>query len=204
MSPIFPAAKVGAALLKTLAKPVSSRIQSLARTDDFWRGKTVALGQALNVVSRQITRIADDNKTRRAIPALKDDAALDWGATFIGESFVFGVTTLIIISEYQRAAKKDREHELHKRIKREEWEAQRLRDIAERERRLQCLENHIEFLERKVNYVAVEQERLSNIMMARDRRDQAEGRGRDLTSEESLERLIEGSLSTRLAWPRRH
>ncbi|EER20117.1 Optic atrophy 3 protein, putative [Perkinsus marinus ATCC 50983] len=144
MSPIFPAAKVGGALLKTFAKPVSSRIQSLARTDDFWRGKTVALGQALNIVSRRITRVADNSKTRRAIPPLKEEAALDWGATFIGESFVFGVTTLIIVSEYRRAAKKEREHDMFKRLQREDREAQRLRDIAHREQRLQRLESRIE------------------------------------------------------------
>ncbi|KAF4725747.1 hypothetical protein FOZ62_011526 [Perkinsus olseni] len=203
MSPIFPAAKVGGALMKTLAKPVSSRIQSLARTDDFWRGKTVALGQALNILSRRITRVAENNKTRRAIPPLKEAAALDWGATFIGESFVFGVTTLIIISEYQRAAKKDREQDMLKRLQREDKEAQRLRDVAERERRLQRLEDHIEFLHSRVDHAIADHDKLSRTLAAQRDRQQASRSATDpgLSSEESLQRLIEGSLSTRLAWP---
>ncbi|KAF4669031.1 Cysteine protease atg4b [Perkinsus olseni] len=173
MSPIFPAAKVGGALMKTLAKPVSSRIQSLARTDDFWRGKTVALGQALNILSRRITRVAENNKTRRAIPPLKEAAALDWGATFIGESFVFGVTTLIIISEYQRAAKKDREQDMLKRLQREDKEAQSLRDVAERERRLKRLEDHIEFLHSRVDHAIADRDKLSRTLAAQRDRQQA-------------------------------
>lgn len=57
------------------------------------------------------------------------------------------------------------------------------------------------FLQNRVEHILVDHDKLSRKLATHREHERAASTSHGLTSEEALQRLIEGSLSTRLAWP---
>jgi len=143
MAPLVPFAKLAALAARQLAKPVSQILLRYTLTHPEARERTAAAGQILNRVNVRITRLAEGQRTSKQILELSDEKALDSGATFLAEMFVFSVGAVVITQEIVRANRKSRAVEAQKE---EETRAKQLQldsQYFEASRRIQLLENSL-------------------------------------------------------------
>ena len=109
MAPVVPFAKVAALAARQLAKPVSQILLKYTLTHPLAKERTIAVGQVLNRLNVRITRLAEGKSLKKQVLELSEDKALDAGAVFLGELFVFGVGTTVVTSELLRAQRKSAE-----------------------------------------------------------------------------------------------
>ncbi|KAJ1920239.1 hypothetical protein H4219_001472 [Mycoemilia scoparia] len=96
--------------VKTLAKPVANQIKSQAKTHPRFRKFCIGVAQTTHRLEIQWKMHVLGYKSD-AIRPLNDARAVDSGANFMGEAFIFSVAALIILAEQQRSrlsAKKQR------------------------------------------------------------------------------------------------
>eukprot|EP00039_Didymoeca_costata_P003943 m.70664 g.70664 ORF g.70664 m.70664 type:complete len:219 (-) comp12151_c0_seq3:135-791(-) len=102
--PVFKLLYIGA---KQIAKPISQRIVSLARSSEFTKQKIVIpIGQGSNWVWVRLQRIADGS-ARKTVRALPEAEAVDLGGVIIAETFIFSVAAFFIVWEYRDKDKKE-------------------------------------------------------------------------------------------------
>ena len=114
MAPVVPVAKLAALAARQLAKPVSQILLRYTLNHPEARARTISVGQILNRVNVTITRLAEGNRGSKQVLDLSEEKALDAGAVFLGEVFIFGVGAAVITQELIRSQKKARALELQK------------------------------------------------------------------------------------------
>ncbi|MBW0475630.1 hypothetical protein O181_015345 [Austropuccinia psidii MF-1] len=93
--------KVVSLLIKTLSKPIANRLKTSAQDHPTFRKVCVGLAQSLH---RYETRLASGifSKVQPPIRPLSDAKAIQNGANFLSEAFLFSVAATLIIAENLR------------------------------------------------------------------------------------------------------
>jgi hypothetical protein len=151
MAPVVPFAKVAALAARQLAKPVSQILLKYSLNHPVAKERTIAVGQVLNRLNVRITRLAEGKAAGKQVLELSEDKALDAGAVFLGEVFVFGVGAFVVTSELLRAQRKNAEIDRRKEDQdmRKEYAVES--KFFEGSRRIQALEGQVRDLREAVD-----------------------------------------------------
>ncbi|KAK9451462.1 optic atrophy 3 protein-domain-containing protein [Limtongia smithiae] len=99
------ALKIGALLVRTLAKPIANSIKTRAKVHGPFRQTCIAVAQVLH--SSDVTlRMRLLGEQGAKVRPLNDTKAIDMGANFLSESFLFAVAAGVVIFESVRASRK--------------------------------------------------------------------------------------------------
>jgi len=133
-----PVAKLGALLVKTLAKPVAGAIKARAKDHPAFRGTCIAMAQTYHRLEIQMRRrLYGQVAVDAYIAPLNEQVAVDTAADFLGEGVVFSVAVGVLAFEYGRQSLKEAAKEAR--------QAEEIRVLQERQldiaERLQRLEN---------------------------------------------------------------
>ncbi|KAK3433054.1 OPA3-like protein [Eucalyptus grandis] len=136
---VLPLLKLGTLVVKTMSKPLASRLKQQAALHPRFRGLIVGFAQANHRMTTNIQRRIYGHATDVEIRPLNEQKAVQAAVDLIGEVFVFSVAGAVVIFEVQRSAKSEARKEEKRR---EELEAMRQRDEA--------LEKEVELLKQKL------------------------------------------------------
>lgn len=100
------ALKFTSLFIRTLAKPIANRIKTHARDHPSFRNKCIGAAQALHRAEATL-RVRLMNESEKKIRPLNDARAIQTGANFVAETFVFSVAASMIFYESWRAKRKD-------------------------------------------------------------------------------------------------
>ncbi|XP_059438437.1 OPA3-like protein [Corylus avellana] len=140
---VLPLLKLGTLALKTLSKPLASRLKQQAKFHPRFRQLIIDMAQANHRFTTQIQRRIYGHATDVEIRPLNEEKAVQAAADLIGELFVFSVAGAAVIFEVQRSSRSEaRKEELRK----QEFEAMRQRD-EELAREVELLKQKLEELE---------------------------------------------------------
>lgn len=140
---VLPLLKLGTLALKTLSKPVASRLKNQAAVHPRFRQLIIDMAQTNHRLTTQIQRRIYGHATDVEIRPLNEEKAVQAAVDLIGELFVFSVAGVAVILEVQRSARSEaRKEELRK----QELEAMRQRDEA-LAREVELLRQKLEELE---------------------------------------------------------
>ncbi|GMY37672.1 OPA3-like protein isoform X1 [Fagus crenata] len=140
---VLPLLKLGTLALKTLSKPVASRLKNQAAVHPRFRQLIIDMAQANHRFTTQMQRRIYGHATDVEIRPLNEEKAVQAAVDLIGELFVFSVAGVAVILEVQRSARSEaRKEELRK----QELEAMRQRDEA-LAREVELLRQKLEELE---------------------------------------------------------
>eukprot|EP01039_Chlorochromonas_danica_P011358 gene11358-12687_t len=134
MAPL-PFLKLAGLLIKTVAKPIASRMKSDARQHPRLCSLYISLGQASHQMMSRLNVMAKGYRVL-SIDPLAEEEALARGVDLLSEIFIFSVAGGIMIIEYGRSEAKNAEKALELRRKEEAQEAF-LADLAERLQRIE-------------------------------------------------------------------
>lgn len=101
------ALKFTSLFIRTLAKPIATRIKTHARDHPSFRNKCIGAAQALHRAEATL-RVRLMNESEKKIRPLNDARAIQTGANFVAESFVFSVAASLIFYESWRAKRKEK------------------------------------------------------------------------------------------------
>ncbi|CAN6237974.1 unnamed protein product [Urochloa humidicola] len=104
---ILPVAKLGTLLLKTMSKPIATRLKTEASRHPKFRELIINLAQANHRISTNIQRRIYGHATNVEIRPLNEEKAVQAAADLIGELFVFSVAGAAVIFEVQRSARSE-------------------------------------------------------------------------------------------------
>ncbi|KAG2578244.1 OPA3-like protein isoform X1 [Panicum virgatum] len=104
---ILPVAKLGTLLLKTMSKPIATRLKTEASRHPKFRQLIISLAQANHRISTNIQRRVYGHATNVEIRPLNEEKAVQAAADLIGELFVFSVAGAAVIFEVQRSARSE-------------------------------------------------------------------------------------------------
>ena len=107
MAQEFPLLKLVGLLVKTLAKPISKRLKHDCSRYEFTQNLLVGIGRGTHAITSRMTIWSAGYKVRSINP-LEREEALNRGAEFLSESFVFLVGGTVIVLEYNRNREKER------------------------------------------------------------------------------------------------
>jgi len=99
--------KIASLALKTLAKPVANQLKAQAKQHPAFRGATVGLAQFLHRREMNLRLNLLGEKGPSHIRPLNESKAIDSGAQFIAESFLFAVGAALILGESWRSRAKE-------------------------------------------------------------------------------------------------
>ncbi|XP_076931171.1 OPA3-like protein [Bidens hawaiensis] len=128
---VLPLLKLGTLALRTLSKPIASRLKQHAATHPKFRASIIGLAQANHRLTTNIQRRIYGHATDVEIRPLNEEKAVQAAGDLIGELFVFSVAGLAVIFEEAR---------------KQEFEVLRQRD-EDLAKELECLNQKIEELE---------------------------------------------------------
>ena len=97
-------------LIKTLAKPLSKRIKHECSRYEITKNMLINIGQTTHVISSRMTIWSAGYKVRSITP-LDTEKALASGAEFFGESFIFFVSGVVLVWEYNRSKQSEKAKE---------------------------------------------------------------------------------------------
>ncbi|GFR40916.1 hypothetical protein Agub_g1572, partial [Astrephomene gubernaculifera] len=121
--------KMGALLLKQMAKPLGSRFERWAMNHPVARRYVISTAQVVHRWEVYITRGAEGRSGKAFVGAMTEEKSVELASKIASEGFVFAVGILIVTFEYDR----NRRKEIEKK-KKEEQERQAILDQAGRER----------------------------------------------------------------------
>ncbi|KAF8261420.1 optic atrophy 3-like protein [Lactarius quietus] len=98
--------KIGTLLIRTLAKPISSRIKTQAREHERFRNLCTSLAQTLYRYENRLRTGLLGEPTRHVRP-LSETRAIENGANFLAEGFLFAVAAALILGESWRSARSE-------------------------------------------------------------------------------------------------
>lgn len=104
---ILPVAKLGTLLLKTMSKPIATRLKTEASRHPKFRQLIINLAQANHRISTNLQRRIYGHSTNVEIRPLNEEKAVQAAADLIGELFVFSVAGAAVIFEVQRSARSE-------------------------------------------------------------------------------------------------
>ncbi|PKI58542.1 hypothetical protein CRG98_021067 [Punica granatum] len=133
---VLPLLKLGTLALKTLSKPVASRLKQQAAIHPRFRAFIVGIAQANHRMTTTMQRRLYGHATDVEIRPLNEEKAVQAAVDLIGEVFVFTVAGALLIFEVQRNARSE--------AKKEEKRRQRDEDLA---REVELLRHKLEELE---------------------------------------------------------
>ncbi|KAF5742314.1 Optic atrophy 3 protein (OPA3) [Tripterygium wilfordii] len=122
---VLPLLKLGTLAVKTLSKPVASRLKKQAAYQPRFREFIIRIAQANHRFQTQVQRRIYSHSTDVAIRPLNEEKAVQAAADLIGELFVFTVAGAVVIFEVQRSARSEAKKE---EIRKQELEAMRQRE----------------------------------------------------------------------------
>nr|XP_011466936.1 PREDICTED: OPA3-like protein [Fragaria vesca subsp. vesca] len=112
---ILPAVKLGTLALKTLCKPIASRLKKEAGLHPRFRHFIINIAQANHRFTTNVQRRIYGHSTDVAIRPLNEEKAVQTAAELLGELFVFTVAGTALIFEVQRNSRSEaRKEELRK------------------------------------------------------------------------------------------
>ncbi|KAK4333009.1 optic atrophy 3-like family protein [Rhodotorula toruloides] len=100
--------KIGSLLLRTLSKPIANKIKQQAKDHDGFKSRTIQMAQFLHradercLPSSQL-RVKLLGESPRHVRPLSESKAIDTGANFLSETFLFSVAAIIIFGETWRS-----------------------------------------------------------------------------------------------------
>ncbi|KAI8069150.1 optic atrophy 3 protein-domain-containing protein [Gongronella butleri] len=101
------AIKLGSLLVKTLAKPVANSIKTQAKSHPAFKEFCIGVAQTSHRLEMTLKMNFLGYKKEKIRP-LNDARAIEAGANFISEAFVFSVAASIILAENWRSRNKDK------------------------------------------------------------------------------------------------
>lgn len=140
-------AKLGALLIRTVAKPIAKGIRTQSKTSKPLMELCRAIGQIQNKLSLRVhiassqQQSTTTNVRHYTIKPLPMDQAIDKGADLLGEVFIFTVAATIVTLEYQRSVEKSLQENLLV-AKRDNEDKQKIHD------RFKSIETRIKALEK--------------------------------------------------------
>lgn len=100
------ALKFTSLFIRTLAKPIATRIKTHARDHPTFRNRCIYAAQAIHRAEATL-RMRVLNESEKKIRPLNDARAIQTGANFVAESFVFSVAASLILYESWRSRRKE-------------------------------------------------------------------------------------------------
>mmetsp|Transcript_23473 Transcript_23473/g.51528 ORF Transcript_23473/g.51528 Transcript_23473/m.51528 type:complete len:185 (+) Transcript_23473:144-698(+) len=159
--------KVGALLLKTLAKPLSTRFQNYVMEHPLAREQAVKAAQVVHRIEVWITRGAEGKTGKVFIADMTEEKSLELASKLASETFVFGVGLTIIAFEYERQRRKDlakkmaEQHERSEILENARRERERLaQENREQQDLIHTLMDRVDTLERRMSELAEEAQRM--------------------------------------------
>ncbi|XP_065167900.1 putative OPA3-like protein CG13603 isoform X2 [Atheta coriaria] len=108
----FPAAKLGALVLKQVSKPIAQACKNYAKSSPFFRKYICMPPAQLYHWSEVKMKMWILNLGKPVnIPVLNEQQAIELGANLLGEGVIFTIAALILINEYQRSSAKEAKKE---------------------------------------------------------------------------------------------
>ncbi|XP_054800256.1 uncharacterized protein LOC129304573 [Prosopis cineraria] len=141
---MLPLLKLGTLALKTLSKPVASRLKKQAAIHPRFRQYIVRMAQANHRITTRMQRHIYGHATDVEIRPLNEEKAVQAAVDLIGEFFVFSVAGVLLIVEVQRSARSEARKE-ERRKQEVEAVRQRNEEIAEE---VELLKHKIQELEK--------------------------------------------------------
>ncbi|KAK7246432.1 hypothetical protein RIF29_41300 [Crotalaria pallida] len=112
---VLPLMKLGTLALKTVSKPIASRLKKQAALHPRFRQLIVDMAQANHQMTTKMQRRIYGHATDVTIHPLNEEKAIQNAVDLIGELFVFSVGVVVLIFEVQRSARSEaRKEELRK------------------------------------------------------------------------------------------
>jgi len=101
--------KIGTLLIKTLAKPISSRIKTQAREHERFRNLCVSLAQTIYRYEIRLRTglLGEAPPSSRHVRPLSETRAIENGANFLAEGFLFAITAALIVGESWRSSRSE-------------------------------------------------------------------------------------------------
>lgn len=107
-TPPMATVKIGTLVIRTLAKPISSRIKTQAREHERFRNICITLAQTLyRYEIRLRTGLLGEPPSSRHVRPLSETRAIENGANFLAEGFLFTVAAALILGESWRSARSE-------------------------------------------------------------------------------------------------
>ncbi|KAJ8501086.1 hypothetical protein OPV22_011638 [Ensete ventricosum] len=141
---ILPVVKLGTLVLKTVCKPIASRLKKEAGLHPKFRRVIVNFAQANHRITTNIQRRIYGHSTNVEIRPLDEEKAVQAASDLIGEFFVFSVAGVALIFEVQRSARSEARKE---EIRRQEIESMKqkeedlMRDLEQLKQKLNEIEH---------------------------------------------------------------
>ncbi|KAL3820409.1 hypothetical protein ACJIZ3_006314 [Penstemon smallii] len=122
---VLPVLKLGTLALKTLSKPIASRIKKEAGIHPKFRNFIVNIAQSNHRITTTMQRRLYGHATDVAIRPLDEEKAVQAAVDLLGEFVVFSVGVAALIFEVQRNSRSEAKKE---ELRRQEMENMRQRD----------------------------------------------------------------------------
>ncbi|KAG5622495.1 hypothetical protein H5410_007713 [Solanum commersonii] len=139
----LPLLKLGTLALKTLSKPIGSRLKQQARLHPKFRNFIVSMAQANHRITTTMQRRLYGHATNVEIRPLDEEKAVQAAVDLLGEAFVFSVAVAALYFEVQRSSRSEAKKE---ELRRQDLEQMRERDDA-LSREVENLKSKIQELE---------------------------------------------------------
>ncbi|KAG4982284.1 hypothetical protein AAZX31_10G064500 [Glycine max] len=140
---VLPLLKLGTLAVKTLSKPVASRLKQQAALHPRFRELIVRMAQSNHQITTKMQRRIYGHATDVEIRPLNEEKAVQAAVDLIGELFVFSVAGVLLIFEVQRSARSE--------ARKEEQRKQELQDVKQKNENLaeevELLKHRIQELE---------------------------------------------------------
>ncbi|KAL7212986.1 hypothetical protein ACSBR2_015647 [Camellia fascicularis] len=108
---VLPLLKLGTLVLKTLSKPIASRLKKEAGKHPKFRKVIVDMAQANHRLTTTMQRRIYGHATDVEIRPLNEEKAVQAAVDLLGEFFVFSVAGVALILEVQRSARSEAKKE---------------------------------------------------------------------------------------------
>ncbi|KAH9572464.1 hypothetical protein CY35_02G152300 [Sphagnum magellanicum] len=143
---ILPFAKLGALMIKTLGKPLATRMKVEAAKHPWFRQLIINFAQSNHRMQVNIQRRIYGHDTNVAIHPLNEDKAVQDASEILGEFIIFGIGGALVIMEVSRSS---RSEAIKEGLRKAEIEALRQAD-EKSEEELQLMRWRLEELEREL------------------------------------------------------
>ncbi|KAG6556460.1 hypothetical protein Mapa_002405 [Marchantia paleacea] len=136
---ILPVAKLGTFVLKTLSKPLASRLKTQATRHPRFRQSIINFAQANHKFQVNLQRRIYGHATNVEIRPLDEEKAVQAASDFLGEFVVFSIGGGLLVFEVQRSARSEARKE---EARKQEVEGLRS-EVTDLMRRLEELEKNM-------------------------------------------------------------
>ncbi|KAK9467029.1 optic atrophy 3 protein-domain-containing protein [Lipomyces arxii] len=100
------ALKIGSLVVRTLAKPIANSIKARAKIHGPFRQSCIAVAQALHSTDVRLRSGLLGSAGKAKVRPLNDAKAIEMGANFLSETFLFSVAASAVIYESVRSSRK--------------------------------------------------------------------------------------------------